>query len=687
MKVFTVGLDQKAPIDQTKIPDVPPPGYPGGEKSPSTTLPMGPEATPIFVKKSKGYKGVLVCMLAVFLIGLFALTLSEIAYNRQRDENFFRLRWAELKHKMGYDYANAAERIYTLRRQQEIEQAPIVPQNLQSPSTTTTTVNSPIIDSSVEKESNQDNDETPAASTMNQRLSFFKKLLEGIKKHAEDMGFDGTMQVSVLQVDPDTLQQQLRERLQQARNHESSDESSNSNMDGFGEWAMPQALLQQQQQQNENNNNRFGGGFRFDDDYSGDFEAAAQQAREQQERQQRFRGFGNQWQPQSFDHWTANRVETPFFPPRPFWWQQQQQQQRPQTPFFFQQGPMPQQQQQQSFIQNEMFQQQQVPQQLQQQQQQFPQHLQFPQNQEPQVIFFPDHNINQFQQQQQVPPQQQQLPEMNMFQHPRENAFIPPEDRIQIEPPSTPEQLNRWRMNNQKPFDFKSNEGPRGWTHQSQQQQENQDAFVQPPPPQPQPQAAAAAAAAVMTPPLRFGPAFSVPQQNALPANGVPIEPKKWENAQPLPAISIDSVSEPLPSWAIGNSLESETPFAEIAQDEENLSHELSQNSIIASGDAAAAIPRPPSIQPDENESHLHILPIKEVEGEKEHSGEVKSTDEKAPINDEPEVPAVVAKEPEPIEVDFPAVKFPISDDADRQQQNRDNMFFQVDDPIPSQIE
>jgi hypothetical protein len=622
MKVFTVGLDQKAPIDQTKIPDVPPPGYPGGEKSPSTTLPMGPEATPIFVKKSKGYKGVLVCMLAVFLIGLFALTLSEIAYNRQRDENFFRLRWAELKHKMGYDYANAAERIYTLRRQQEIEQAPIVPQNLQSPSTTTTTVNSPIIDSSVEKESNQDNDETPAASTMNQRLSFFKKLLEGIKKHAEDMGFDGTMQVSVLQVDPDTLQQQLRERLQQARNHESSDESSNSNMDGFGEWAMPQALLQQQQQQNENNNNRFGGGFRFDDDYSGDFEAAAQQAREQQERQQRFRGFGNQWQPQSFDHWTANRVETPFFPPRPFWWQQQQQQQRPQTPFFFQQGPMPQQQQQQSFIQNEMFQQQQVPQQLQQQQQQFPQHLQFPQNQEPQVIFFPDHNINQFQQQQQVPPQQQQLPEMNMFQHPRENAFIPPEDRIQIEPPSTPEQLNRWRMNNQKPFDFKSNEGPRGWTHQSQQQQENQDAF-----------------------------------------------------------------SEPLPSWAIGNSLESETPFAEIAQDEENLSHELSQNSIIASGDAAAAIPRPPSIQPDENESHLHILPIKEVEGEKEHSGEVKSTDEKAPINDEPEVPAVVAKEPEPIEVDFPAVKFPISDDADRQQQNRDNMFFQVDDPIPSQIE
>lgn len=62
-------------------------------------------------------------MLSVFLIALFALTISEIAYNRQRDENFFKLRWyiqifrgggdvkasrstnfrAELKHRMGYN--------------------------------------------------------------------------------------------------------------------------------------------------------------------------------------------------------------------------------------------------------------------------------------------------------------------------------------------------------------------------------------------------------------------------------------------------------------------------------------------------------------------------------------------------------------------------------------------------------
>lgn len=58
---------------------------------------MGPElpqpTMPIIVRKSRGYKGLLMVMLGVFLMALFALTLSEIAYNRQRDENFFRLKW------------------------------------------------------------------------------------------------------------------------------------------------------------------------------------------------------------------------------------------------------------------------------------------------------------------------------------------------------------------------------------------------------------------------------------------------------------------------------------------------------------------------------------------------------------------------------------------------------------------
>lgn len=56
----------------------------------------------IVQRKSRGYKGILLVMLTVFLIALFALTISEIAYNRQRDDNFLKLRWAELKHRMGY---------------------------------------------------------------------------------------------------------------------------------------------------------------------------------------------------------------------------------------------------------------------------------------------------------------------------------------------------------------------------------------------------------------------------------------------------------------------------------------------------------------------------------------------------------------------------------------------------------
>ena len=47
----------------------------------------------LLLGKSRGYKGILLVMLGVFLMAVFALTLSEMAYNRSRDENFFRLQW------------------------------------------------------------------------------------------------------------------------------------------------------------------------------------------------------------------------------------------------------------------------------------------------------------------------------------------------------------------------------------------------------------------------------------------------------------------------------------------------------------------------------------------------------------------------------------------------------------------
>lgn len=69
-QVFTVGLDQKAPPSPVDKSDSPPPGYPSTVAMP---LPMGPEvAHPIIVRKSRGYKGILLVMLGVFLMAVFA---------------------------------------------------------------------------------------------------------------------------------------------------------------------------------------------------------------------------------------------------------------------------------------------------------------------------------------------------------------------------------------------------------------------------------------------------------------------------------------------------------------------------------------------------------------------------------------------------------------------------------------
>ena len=83
---------------KASLTDSPPPGYSTTEAR--IPLPLGPELprapmppTPILVRKSRGYKGILLVMLSVFLMAVFALVLSEMAYNRQRDENFFKLRW------------------------------------------------------------------------------------------------------------------------------------------------------------------------------------------------------------------------------------------------------------------------------------------------------------------------------------------------------------------------------------------------------------------------------------------------------------------------------------------------------------------------------------------------------------------------------------------------------------------
>uniref|UniRef100_A0A915CRV8 Uncharacterized protein n=1 Tax=Ditylenchus dipsaci TaxID=166011 RepID=A0A915CRV8_9BILA len=166
---------------------------------------------------------ILMVMLSVFLMALFALTLSEIAYNRQRDENFFRFRWAELKHRLGYgdnayDYyhrANAvhsANRYFSLSKNKEMAEA-LIQQASESSSTTTSSISftsEPVvaIDSFPPKPSSFEQQQQQGEGMIRDaRLQFLKTILQKIKQHAEDMGFDGTMQVSVIEMEPQTDEQ------------------------------------------------------------------------------------------------------------------------------------------------------------------------------------------------------------------------------------------------------------------------------------------------------------------------------------------------------------------------------------------------------------------------------------------------------------------------------------------------
>lgn len=291
MKVFTVGLEQKPPLEDAKSEksDSPPPGYSHTESR--IPLPLGPEMPrapmppqPIIVRKSRGYKGILLVMMAVFLMAVFALVLSEMAYNRQREESFLKLRWAELKHRMGYEaeagpmeyYQRAAasigdkfDRMLTLAKSNELnQQQPIVPQSLsaeEEPASTSSAPPTPepvvAIDSfpiapgsggSSSSRSSQASFEIeppqpppmfgqqPLGGALGQfrdaRLQFLRNILQKIKQHAEDIGFDGTMQVSIIEVEP--------QQGQQGEGSDSAPAEAGNSLNGI--WPQQQRQLVQQ---------------------------------------------------------------------------------------------------------------------------------------------------------------------------------------------------------------------------------------------------------------------------------------------------------------------------------------------------------------------------------------------------------------------------------------------------------
>jgi hypothetical protein len=295
MKVFTVGLDQKPVEENKEKTDSPPPGYsttetriplPMGPELPRPSLPI-PPPQPIIVRKSRGYKGILLVMLSVFLMAIFALVLSEMAYSRQRDENFFKLRWAELKQRFGYEndgqqqidyYTQAAnsigDKLLTLTKSNEL-QVPRVPQSLSleeetsSSTSSSTTPELPVvaIDSFPMAPSKINSDSTGSSSRSSQissdeiepshsifgsnslngalsqirdaRLKFLRNVLQKIKQHAEDIGFDGTMQVSIVEVEPQNSDSSST----------SNEDNNNNNLFKNGNWPSSSIFQQRPQQQ------------------------------------------------------------------------------------------------------------------------------------------------------------------------------------------------------------------------------------------------------------------------------------------------------------------------------------------------------------------------------------------------------------------------------------------------------
>jgi hypothetical protein len=256
---------------------------------------------------------------SVFLMAVFALVLSEMAYNRQREESFLKLRWAELKHRMGYEaeagpmeyYQRAAasigdkfDRMLTLAKRlayrsflgslsispdfsNELnQQQPIVPQSLsaeEEPASTSSAPPTPepvvAIDSfpiapgSSSSRSSQASFEIeppqpppmfgqqPLGGALGQfrdaRLQFLRNILQKIKQHAEDIGFDGTvewkkqgekmhartsnprhsqMQVSIIEVEP--------QQGQQGEGSDSAPAEAGNSLNGI--WPQQQRQLVQQ---------------------------------------------------------------------------------------------------------------------------------------------------------------------------------------------------------------------------------------------------------------------------------------------------------------------------------------------------------------------------------------------------------------------------------------------------------
>ncbi|CAJ0569298.1 unnamed protein product, partial [Mesorhabditis spiculigera] len=205
MKVFTVGLDDK---EKAKSLD---------EKLETGSLassscsepPLKPAAQlPVATQKKcrrSPFKGCLACIAVVFCVLLAAVVLSELAYARHRDDQFLRLKWAELKQRMiGLDllresqlqaqqaaFAAAQKLAQGLNNDQPPE---VIDERLAfSKRLENGHDQQPLhqVDNSVESSKEVDGD---------MRLAFLKAILQKLKAAAKDGALPGPVHVSVLEI-------------------------------------------------------------------------------------------------------------------------------------------------------------------------------------------------------------------------------------------------------------------------------------------------------------------------------------------------------------------------------------------------------------------------------------------------------------------------------------------------------
>ncbi|CAD6196611.1 unnamed protein product [Caenorhabditis auriculariae] len=224
MKVFTLGLDEKEkqkaenaendaaatkiPMEAPELARTPPP------TNGPIILARGPP------KRKYGFAcGLVSWFICAFCVVLLCLAISEVAYHRQRDQAFLRLKWAELRQRMlGYEL---------LSQQQEFDRMALE-KNSQIQSLPLRNEKPEVEDQHLQaiKPVNEDEQQ-------DQKLGFLQALMENIRKNAEKLGLSGDMQVHVVEVKP------------VGENDISDSEDNVQPMsqraidDGFGEVAMP----------------------------------------------------------------------------------------------------------------------------------------------------------------------------------------------------------------------------------------------------------------------------------------------------------------------------------------------------------------------------------------------------------------------------------------------------------------